>query len=80
MGAAPNVHEAQAGAVMPVPTPLSRTPRQEAQEIGLRILQVVDDYEAWHTFWQAVDMAGEAYAHIHTPTELGEDSSDGKSR
>jgi hypothetical protein len=67
---------------MPVPTdPLPMTPLQEeVREVGFRILQVVDDYETWHTFWQAVDVAGEAYAEVHapferelhTPTELGD--------
>jgi hypothetical protein len=73
---------------MPVPeNPLSLTPLQEAQEVGLRLLQIVDDDDAWQMFWDAVDLAGENYAEafapferdFHTPTELGEDSSDGKS-
>lgn len=55
---------------MPVPTdPLSRTPLQEAQEAGLRLLQIVDDEGAWQMFWDAVDLAGENYAEVYAPFE-----------
>jgi hypothetical protein len=66
---------------MPVPkNPLSLTPLQEAQEVGLRLLQIVDDDEAWRIFWHAVDVAGENYAEefapfekdFNAPTELGD--------